>query len=103
MGQMADRRRHIIVFIAGQDQRNGAQGRDEIPVGAYLFGGNPGGWSENIIGVFQKERPGVQVAGALASRHGMSADELPVKAQRLNVAVNIRFDASHIRKEALGA
>ena len=51
MGQMGDRRSHVIVFPVRQGERNRAHALNQRPVCLHLFGRNLLGGGQDIVGV----------------------------------------------------
>ena len=102
MRHMADGRHRVIVAVTGDYDRKGPYGLCELEHPLHILRADLGLRREDIVGVFQKARLGISVSDALASRHGVTADETAFQAGFPYGPVNIRFGAAHIGKEHPG-
>ncbi len=102
MRKMTDRSRNEIVPLRIEDQRNGAHGAYKVFEIINFFRVTFFGGRQNIICVFQKQGPGIDIACTLAACHGMPADKLRLQSGCGNFFVNSGFYAPYIGQDTGG-
>ena len=100
MGQVTDGSGHIIMLLAGKDQRYGFKGSNELSEFFYDFRRYFAAGSQDIIGILEKQSPGIDIAGSLAPCHRMPAYELTGQSCFFDMTVNIGFYTAYVGEQA---
>ncbi len=100
MGQMADGGGDVVVQGKVKYQRDCPKGGNQLPESAYGIFWNLFTGSQNVISILKQQGPGVDIAAALASGHGMASDEPAGESGSFNLFMNLRLYASHVGKDA---
>ena len=96
MREMTDGGSNIIVLFICDNKRNCTHQLYQTVTGLQTCFICLRSSGQNIVGVLQKDSLGILITDAFGSGHGMSADELCIKTKRMNMTVNVGFDAADI-------